>query len=579
MSAAGPVGAAREVLVVGSGIAGLTCALDLVAAGADVTLTTKGALGGGSTAWAQGGIAAVVPDPDGADGADGAATAGAAARGTADPLADPLADSVAQHVADTLAAGAGASSARVAALVCAGGAAAITALVARGVAFDRDGARWARGLEAAHGHHRVLHAGGDSTGSAISAALVAAVRAVAEQPGARLRLVEHAALVDLVVDAEVVVGADLLLTAPEASLPGAPTGVRPAAPAAAGASARTVRHRADAVVLATGGAGQVYAVTTNPAGATGDGLAAAWRAGAVVADPEMVQFHPTCAVTGSGAFLVSEAVRGEGAVLRDERGRRYLLQGPLAHPRAELAPRDVVARATAAAMAAQDGRPVELDATGVAAALGRRLDVRFPGIDALCRAAGIDWVRHGVPVTPAAHYAMGGVLTDDVGRTTVPGLWAVGEVACTGLHGANRLASNSLLEAAVLAARAAADVASGGLGAATVSGPVRELAGEAAVLDRAELQRLMWDHAGLLREAAGLELAAKTLEGPRAPGDRTGQGGTGPLAALEDADLAVAARLVVAGALARTESRGAHHRTDHPSTDARARRTLLRRAA
>ena len=500
--------AAREVLVVGSGIAGLTCALDLVAAGADVVLATKGTLGGGSTAWAQGGIAAVVPDPGVDPGVGGGRSVAPG------PDADAVADSVSQHVADTLAAGAGTSSARVAELVCAGGAAAITALVARGVDFDRDGAGWARGLEAAHGHHRVLHADGDSTGAAISAALVAAARAVAARPGSRLRLVERAALADLVVADGVVVGADLRLI-PPTGRPGGPLpDGRPGTPAPAPASARTVRHRPDAVVLATGGAGQVYALTTNPAAATGDGLAAAWRAGAVVADPEMVQFHPTCAITGSGTFLVSEAVRGEGAVLRDERGRRYLLQGPLADPRAELAPRDVVARATAAAMAAQDGRPVELDATGVAAALGGRLDVRFPGIDALCRAAGIDWERRGVPVTPAAHYWMGGVLTDEAGRTTVPGLWAVGEVACTGLHGANRLASNSLLEAAVLAARAADDIAAGGFGAATVTGPVRELAGGAAVLDRAELQRLTWERAGLLRDAAGLELAAKTLEGP-----------------------------------------------------------------
>ncbi len=530
----------RRVLVVGSGIAGLTCALDLVAAGSSVVLVTKTALGEGSTAWAQGGIAAVVPGAGSED------------------------DTVALHAADTVAAGAGLCDADVVAAVCAGGASAVQALVARGVAFDRvgdegsqasgEGGGWARGLEAAHARHRVLHAGGDATGAAISGALTASARAMAA--AGRLEIVTHAALAGLVVTGGAVTGARLLAAAGERTVP------------------------ADAVVLATGGAGQMFSRTTNPAVATGDGLVAAFVAGAVVADPEMVQFHPTAATAG---FLVSEAVRGEGAVLRDERGARYLADGPLSAPGAELAPRDVVARATFAAMAAQDGRPVGLDARAVAAALGGRLDGRFPGIDALCRAAGLDWTRELVPVTPAAHYWMGGIAVDARGRTTLPGLWAVGEVASTGLHGANRLASNSLLEAAVTASLSAADIAAaqvpGGAGhdgAPVPAGEVLELAPSAGALPRAELQALMWDHAGLLRDEPGLAVAAKTLDGAL----RADPGTTGDRArSLEDTNLTGAARLVVAGALHRTESRGAHHRTDHPHGSPRAVRTLVRAAS
>ncbi len=206
------------------------------------------------------------------------------------------------------------------------------------------------------------------------------------------------------------------------------------------------------MILATGGAGQLYAHTTNPTGATGDGIAAAIRAGAAVADLEFVQFHPTALAVGA-PFLVSEAVRGEGAILIDDTGRRFAFD---AHPDGELAPRDVVARANARAMAAQDGRPVRLDATALGAA---RLAQRFPTIDAAVRERGLDWAREPIPVTPAAHYLMGGVVTDLDGRTTVPGLYAVGETARTGVHGANRLASNSLLEGAVFGARAGDAVA------------------------------------------------------------------------------------------------------------------------
>lgn len=520
-SAPAPVPTRVGVLVLGTGVAGTTAALGLRERGVrDVLLVTKTALddglGGGSTAWAQGGVAAVT-GPD---------------------------DDVERHAADTLAAGAGACDPVAVRVLCAEGPARVLELARRGLELDRapgaGGAdlpsSWARGLEAAHSRARVLHAGGDATGARMSAALVAAVRRAA------VPVLERAALLDLVVEGGRVVGADLLV----------------------GAGGAPSRHRvlAGAVVLATGGAGQVFSRTTTPPEVTGDGLAAAWRAGAVVADLEQVQLHPTVAAT-SAPFLVTEAVRGEGAVLRDEDGRRFLADpaSPLHDPRAELAPRDVVARAVAAVMARQDGRPVLLDATG----LGERLRTRFPSVDAMCAAAGLDWVREPVPVTPAAHYWMGGVATDLHGRTSLPGLWACGEVARTGVHGANRLASNSLLEGLVFGDRAAADVAASA-GAAPdragvpspVIGGVEDLVCTGGpALPRAELQALAWEHAGLLRDAAGLEVAAKALDG--AP-DADEVPAT--LAALEDRSLGVCARLLVASAQRRPESLGAHHRTD-----------------
>ncbi|GAB7190079.1 L-aspartate oxidase [Kineococcus sp. NUM-3379] len=511
---------AVDVLVVGSGIAGLTAALDCAGA-ATVALVTKADPGAGSTRWAQGGIAVVASADDSAD----------------------------LHAADTVAAGAGLCDVVAVRALCGSGPAAVARLTARGVAWDPgpDGAP-ARGLEAAHSRHRILHAGGDVTGARISDALVAAVRSSPVQVHASTTVVE------LLVEGGRVTGAELL-----------------------GADGRRSRIRARAVVLASGGAGQLFRHTTNPAVATGDGLAVAWRAGALVTDLEFFQFHPTAAALPS-PFLVSEAVRGEGAVLRDERGTRYM---SAVDPRAELAPRDVVARATAAVMARQDGRPAFLDATGVAALLGRPFAARFPGIDALCRAQGLDPGRDPVPVTPAAHYWMGGVRTDAAGRTSLPGLWAVGEVACTGVHGANRLASNSLLEALVLASRAAADVLAAGL--AGRAEPLRPPAEEdvldvpdlAAPVDagpaRADVQALMWEHAGVVRDAAGLAVAAKELA-PR-------PGGSAPTTVTghEDANLRTAGRLLVLAALAREESRGAHWRGDFPTPRAAARRTTLRR--
>jgi L-aspartate oxidase len=316
---------------------------------------------------------------------------------------------------------------------------------------------------------------------------------------------------------------------------------------------------ADAVVLATGGAGQLYAHTTNPGGTTGDGIAIALRAGAAVSDLEFVQFHPTV-LAGDRPFLISEAVRGAGAVLRDAAGRRFMLDE---HPDAELAPRDVVARAVAR-RAAEQGAPVVLDATGLGAAV---LADRFPTIDTELRGRGIDWSRHPVPVTPAAHYLMGGIATDVDGRCSLPGLWAVGETARTGVHGANRLASNSLLEGAVFGARAAesltrpslpyefvppqrraSDTNSYGSEKWVAEGRGRDRAGN---VERTALQQLMWDQVGLMRTEEGLRDALARLHAWSAPPP------TSP-AAHEDANLLTVARAVASAALARTDSLGAH---------------------
>ena len=512
------------VVVVGSGIAGLAAALHARAAGCTVTLVTKDELGHANTRFAQGGIAGVLfPD-----------------------------DSVDSHVRDTIAAGAGLCDPGAVRVLAAEGGERIGELVQLGVAFDRDAdGAFRKGREAAHSYPRIVHAGGDATGRAIEHALVRAVHA------ADVRVVEHAFLVDLVGTARRVTGIDVLRT-PRPPVPGS-------APGAHRAVTEPVRMHADAVVLATGGAGRLYAHTTNPPVATGDGIAAALRIGAAVSDLEFVQFHPTV-LPGSEPFLVSEAVRGEGAVLIDDDGRRFAFD---AHPDGELAPRDVVARAIARQVSRQNGRPVHLDATGIrptAEETATFLARRFPTIDAAVRARGWDWAREPIPVTPAAHYLMGGVDTDLYGRTSVPGLYAVGEVARTGVHGANRLASNSLLEGAVFGARAG-DVIAGdarlpwpaSAPAAAPPSPVVDEPSSTAhePFTRAALQRLMWDAAGLERDEHGLAHAASVLAGWRA-----GARAAGTVAEHEDANLLLVAHHLVAAARARTASVGAHHRRD-----------------
>ena len=500
-----------KLIVVGSGVAGLTAALEAVDAGHDVTLLTKSDLAQSNTRYAQGGVAVVM---------------------TSD-------DTVAEHVQDTLIAGAGLSDQDTVEVLCSEGPAAIRELIERGVQFDRHGDDLAHGLEAAHSHARILHAGGDATGAGIAYALIDRLRE------SRVEVRERTTVVDLVVDDGACVGIRLL----DGS-----------------------ELRGDAVVLATGGAGQLFPYTTNPEVATADGLAMALRAGAIAADLEFYQFHPT-SLAAPGNFLVSEAVRGEGAVLIDEDGRRFMLD---VHPDAELAPRDVVARGIAAQMARQKGKPVRLDATALG---GEFLAQRFPNIDAACRAQGFDWGEAPIPVTPAAHYYMGGIRTDEWGRTSVPGLHAVGEAACNGLHGANRLASNSLLEGAVYGTRVVE-----GLGLEHASDafgddwaePLEVELGDVGAEDDAEsftrddLQRTMWDAAGLSRNGADLEEAAERLATWRAPA-------VSDVKSSEDANLLVVARAVVASALARQESRGGHYRIDFPDADpAQARHSAIR---
>lgn len=525
-----------SVLVVGSGLAGLLAAVRATDAGHRVTLVTKGALPESNTRSAQGGIAAAL-------------------------FSD---DSVEAHSRDTLAAGAGLADPAAVDVLCTEGPARVRDLIRFGVDFDHDESGLRRGLEAAHSRSRVVHAGGDATGAAIETALVETVRLRSRRPGparaGSLRIREHSMLADLVVErgrvtGALVVGTDLVSRLVEA----------------------------DAVILATGGAGALYRHTTNPAIATGDGVAAAWRAGAAVADLEFYQFHPT-ALAVPGRPLVSEAVRGEGAVLVNARAERFLLG---VHPDAELAPRDVVARAIAAEMAAQDGEPVHLDATGLGATL---LAARFPTITAACQAAGLDWARESVPVAPAAHYWMGGIVTDQWGRSSLPGLYAVGEVARTGAHGANRLASNSLLEAAVFADRAVRALSMIGTddqgsiwptvdiapriqiapSPASASAPAPAPADTTTPVQRDRLAALLWDFAGVHRSGEGLRAAAATLSGWQAA-DPAADGIS--VTEREDANLLLLARLTVAAALAREESRGAHHRTDFPATDASAGRS------
>lgn len=564
-----------HVVVIGTGIAGLTTALRLAGSHA-VTLVTKDRLGDSNTALAQGGIAGVL-SPD---------------------------DSVATHIADTLAAGAGLTDPEAARVLCTEGPERIRELAETGVRFDRRGGaavdpldpdHWERGIEGAHSAARIYHSGGDATGQAIVDALVAAVRA--EATAGRITVRTETMLTDLVTESAESAGPAATARVQAADPPaagGAPavTGVR-----VLGRDGVVERIAAAAVVLATGGAGQLFAHTTNPPAATGDGLAAAIRAGAAVSDLEFVQFHPT-AFAGSG-FLVSEAVRGAGALLLDAHGRRIM---PAIDPRAELAPRSVVALALHRTMAEQNGLPCHLDARAVP-----DVDVRFPSIAAHLSAHGLSLAADLIPVTPAAHYVMGGITTDLEGRTSIGGLFAVGEAACTGVHGANRLASNSLLEGAVFGARAADAIAADLRGATTGTATASDIAavsdtaaasdsatasdsaaasgpsvGETTTtsaravrpspLSRTALQALTWEHLGLERTAAGLtELLDRLGAGSNdhlglGAGDDLSAGDDAPLERhdIETANLALIARTTAERALARPESVGAHVRTDAP---------------
>ncbi|MBB3083405.1 L-aspartate oxidase [Geodermatophilus sabuli] len=500
---------AADVCVVGSGIAGLCVALHARAAGLSVAVVTKVRVDAGSTRWAQGGIAAVL---------------------------DP-ADSPEAHARDTEVAGVGlCEPAAVDALVHEGPDR-LRQLMDWGAAFDRDASgRLLLTREGGHSANRIVHAGGDATGSEVQRALQDAVRA---DPG--VTLVEHAMVLDLLTDAGGRAAGVTLHVLGEGSTDGV------------GAV------RARAVVLATGGMGQVYAATTNPSVSTGDGVALGLRAGAVATDLEFVQFHPTSLYLGPGARgqqpLVSEALRGEGAVLRDGAGERFMVG---VHPLAELAPRDVVAKAITGVQA-RDGVPhVWLDARSVP-------DVarRFPTITASCSAAGIDPATDLIPVTPAAHYASGGLVTDLTGRTTVPGLYACGEVACTGVHGANRLASNSLLEGLVFAARIGAELATRLPGWTEARNPEAVPSGLLDPAGRRQVSDTMSARVGALRSGAGLAGATERLAALAA-----GLGGVRPnVDSWEATDLLTVASAVTAAASAREETRGCHWREDHPDTE------------
>nr|WP_275585765.1 L-aspartate oxidase [Geodermatophilus sabuli] len=499
-----------DVCVVGSGVAGLCVALHARAAGLSVAVVTKVRADAGSTRWAQGGIAAVL-----------------------DPADTPEA-----HARDTEVAGVGLCEPEAVSALVSEGPDRLRQLIGWGAAFDRDpSGRLLLTREGGHSADRIVHAGGDATGFEVQRALQAAVRA---DPG--VTLVEHAMVLDLLTDADGRAAGVTLHVLGEGSADGV------------GAV------RARAVVLATGGMGQVYAATTNPSVSTGDGVALGLRAGAVATDLEFVQFHPTSLYLGEGVRgqqpLVSEALRGEGAVLRDAAGERFMVG---VHPLAELAPRDVVAKAITRVQL-RDGVPhVWLDARDVPG-----VAERFPTITASCRSAGVDPGTDLIPVTPAAHYASGGLVTDLAGRTTVPGLYACGEVACTGVHGANRLASNSLLEGLVFAARIGAELAERLPRPAPVRGRDAAPSGLLDPAGRRQVTDTMSARVAALRTGTGLAEAGGRLADLAAG---LGDGVAPEVASWEATDLLTVASALTAAATAREETRGCHWREDHPDTE------------
>jgi L-aspartate oxidase len=516
-----------DILVIGSGIAGLSFALKAAEHGT-VALVTKKERAASSTNWAQGGIAAVVA-PD---------------------------DSIALHVRDTVTAGAGLCHTRAVHDLVHEGPARVRELMAWGVEFTREADTLSLGREGGHSRRRIVHAG-DLTGREIERALLAAVA-----QHAAIRMFEDHVAVDLL------------------------TGLEPRTRRRRCTGALVYDHRARErivflapfVLLASGGLGQAYQHTTNPDIATGDGVAMAYRAGAAVANLEFVQFHPTALhPADERAFLISEAVRGEGAVLRRLSGEP-LMAG--VHPLGSLAPRDVVARTIDLALK-ESGEPyVLLDLSPIPK---HRIEQRFPGILAECATRGIDIRTEPVPVVPAAHYACGGVRTDSCARTTLPGLFAAGEVACTGVHGANRLASNSLLEAVVYSHRAveqvpralAAGRADAGWIELDADPRLREAAGEPVteeqianwMCQRDELRRITWNDAGIVRSTARLHHAEAALDVLRARVDQDYARGALDTSLIELRNLAEAARLIVASALSRRESRGLHFNLDYPFRD------------
>ncbi|MEX0800605.1 MAG: L-aspartate oxidase [Dehalococcoidia bacterium] len=490
-----------DYIIVGSGIAGLYAALLAREHGA-VLVLTKGSIDDCNTRWAQGGIAAPIGPGD----------------------------SPQRHIEDTVAAGAGLVDPEAVRVLAEEAAARIDDLVRFGVPFDTQHGEIALAREGAHTAPRVLHAGGDSTGAHIELTLSSLARQ------SNVTVLEYTLATEIITDR------------------GRAAGVRALDERSGQTTDYTCRH----LVLATGGAGQLYRITTNPEVATGNGIALAYRAGAEVTDMEFFQFHPTALhLPGARPFLISEAVRGEGAHLLDTNGDRFM---PAYDERAELAPRDIVARAILDRTHKTGADHVLLDVTALDPA---RIIARFPQIYRTCLEHGLDITRQPIPVSPAAHYTMGGVRTSTWGETTVPGLYACGECACTGVHGANRLASNSLLETVVFAHRVVRrtlerpDTAAEPSPDATDLSPAAPAEAPPLILDA--LKSLMWDDVGIVRDGDGLSRAKAALAAWNAtletPTDRP---------AHELADLLTCARLVAEAALAREESRGAHYRTDFP---------------
>jgi len=510
-----------DVIVVGSGIAGLTCALRLRESVDRVLLVTKTVLDAGSTAWAQGGIAAAL-DPE---------------------------DSPEEHLHDTLVAGVGLCDPEAVRILVTEGPERVRQLVELGAQFDRDDVGGIK-LTREGGHHRdrIAHAGGDATGKEIERALIEALYAVQHDPG--IEIIEHALVVDLLTSGE---GADARVCGVTLHVIGE------------GQIDGVGAANARAVVLATGGLGQIYTSTTNPSVATGDGMAVALRAGARITDLEFIQFHPTVLWLGEGSTgqqpLISEAVRGEGAFLVDVDGVRFM-QGQ--HELADLAPRDVVARAILRRMAETGQDHVFLDARHLGAEFLQR---RFPSIVAGCRELGFDPATELLPVAPAQHYIGGGVETDHDGRTSLEGLYAVGEVACSGVHGANRLASNSLLEGLVFAHRSAEDVtariARGELPMPAAPCPRSEDEGILDSRHRLELQRAMTRGSGPVRSAestaAALEECARLAALPMIES-------AGPRS-WESTNLLHLGIVLSSVAGRREETRGGHVRSDFPERD------------
>ncbi|MEP7273182.1 MAG: L-aspartate oxidase [Acidobacteriota bacterium] len=493
-----------DFIVIGSGIAGLRAGVEL-ARGGQVAVLTKDRLDESNTEYAQGGVAVALSDDD----------------------------EIELHIEDTLRAGAGLCDESAVRILIEEGPRYITELIDWGAEFDREGGELAFTREAAHSRRRILHAHGDSTGREIVRALLQSTR-----QNSQISFLAHAATISLIVENGRCVGVRYI--DPDESL------------------LREMRGRA--VVLATGGAGQIYTQTTNPEVATGDGIAMAYTAGAEVCDLEFVQFHPTVlAAPGAPRFLLTEALRGEGGRLRNDRGEFFMARYD---ERAELAPRDIVSRSIVAEMSRSGRHWVYLDMTHLNADFLRE---RFPKIHLTCLRYGLDITRDQIPVSPAAHYIMGGVRTDIFGRTTLPGLYAAGEVACTGVHGANRLASNSLLEGLVFGARAGAaalaDHKTARAGADAVEASPTDLTPAEWTIDpqiRFQVQDLMWQRVGLIRDGEDLQIAERELLAlaDKAPNLRT-------------RNFVTLALLMARAAHWREESRGGHFRRDFPDPDDR----------